>query len=122
MSGGRASRQKGSHYERLFAKQLTALGVPTRRVIGSGAHSRFDIRLAGDLQIGTHEGEAGSTHLLTGEVKYRRNGAGFSTLEGWLGDNDVLLLRRAGADPLVALSWDTFVSMLQVYYKEKVNE
>jgi hypothetical protein len=34
----------------------------------------------------------------------RKNGEGFTQLETWLGDYDVLFLRRNNADPMVALS------------------
>jgi hypothetical protein len=36
---------------------------------------------------------------LCGEVKGRGKGAGFATLERWLGDNDVLFLRRITLQP-----------------------
>jgi hypothetical protein len=35
------------------------------------------------------------------------SGAGFATLERWLGDADALFLRRYRADPLVVLPWTT---------------
>lgn len=115
-SPGSKSRNKGSSYERLFAKKLTEAGIPTRRVIGSGAHAVYDTRLRGDLQIGT--GEAGGC-LLVAEVKYRRGGAGFTTLEGWLAGSDVLILRRARADPLVTMQWDVFVELLSALWEKK---
>jgi hypothetical protein len=119
--GGKASRDKGGHYERLFAKQITALGIPTRRVIGSGAHARYDKRLAGDLQIGVPLVGEGIP-LLQGEVKYRRTGSGFKTLEGWLGDNDVLLLRRANTSPTVVLEWNTFTKLLSALWEKEQAE
>jgi hypothetical protein len=33
------------------------------------------------------------------------SGAGFTTLESWLGEYDALFLRRNNADPLVVLPW-----------------
>jgi len=42
---------------------------------------------------------------IVGEVKSRKDGAGFATLERWLGEFDVLFLRRNHADPLVVLPW-----------------
>ena len=39
------------------------------------------------------------------EVKARGNGSGFTQLEKWLGDYQVLFLRRDRADPLVVLPW-----------------
>jgi len=114
---GKASREKGSRIEREIAHKLTEGGVPTRRVIGSGAHGGHDARLVGDLQIGTY----GDGHwLLTGEVKARKNGEGFKTLEGWLGENDVLLLRRNHQQPLAVMPWITFVSLLQAFYEDEI--
>jgi hypothetical protein len=34
------------------------------------------------------------------EVKTRKNGQGFQTLESWLGDNDLLFLRLERAKPV----------------------
>jgi hypothetical protein len=110
---GKAQRQKGNRVEREIAKLLTDAGVPTRRVIGSGAHGKIDERLVGDLQIGTLPD---GTWTLTGEVKARKDGAGFTTLERWLGDNDVLIMRKNNAPPMVALRWAPFVSMLKDHY------
>ena len=115
---GKASRDKGSRVERELAAKLTAAGVPTRRVIGSGAHGGIDSRLRGDLQIGTLESGA---WLLTGEVKARKDGAGFTTLDGWLGDNDLLLLKRNNSAPCVYMPWNTFQAMLYAFYKEKTT-
>ena len=39
------------------------------------------------------------------EVKARVSGAGFVTLEKWLGENDALFLIRDRAEPLVVLPW-----------------
>jgi hypothetical protein len=46
------------------------------------------------------------------EVKSRKNGAGFATLEKWLGDFDVLALRRNNADPIVVLPWRVWAALL----------
>ena len=114
----KASRAKGNRVEREIAKDLTELGVPTRRVIGSGAHGHIDERLEGDLQIGTL---SDGTWMLTAEVKARKDGAGFTTLERWLGDDDVLILRKNNAPPMVALPWYVFVPMLKAYYRERTK-
>lgn len=109
------SKDKGSYYERELATKLTEAGIPTRRVAGSGALGRVDSRLEGDLQIGTH-GLHGNEWLLTGEVKYRRGGEGFRVLEAMLGENDLLLLRRAYAEPWGVVPWPTLILLLQAYY------
>lgn len=107
-------RQKGSRVEREIAQRLTDAGIPSRRVVMSGAAARYDPRLAGDVDIGVLSDDRS---LFTAEVKARKNGAGFATLEGWLGDNDMLVLRRDRADPFVAMPWTTFIELMRTYYE-----
>ena len=52
-------------------------------------------------------------HLLVSEVKSRKDGAGFALIERWLGENDVLFLRRARAAPVVVVPWATWVRLMQ---------
>jgi hypothetical protein len=107
------SKQKGSRIEREIAQKLTDAGIPSRRVVMSGAAARYDERLAGDVDIGLQlDGRA----LFTAEVKARKNGSGFATLEKWLGDNDLLVLRRDRASPFVAMPWATFIELMGSYY------
>ena len=47
------------------------------------------------------------------EVKARKSGNGFTTLETWLADYDCLFLRRNNAEPLVVLPWRIWRSLLQ---------
>ena len=47
------------------------------------------------------------------EVKARGNGQGFATLERWLGDFDVLFLRRDRSTPLVLLPWATWTKLMR---------
>ncbi len=115
------ARDKGSRIEREIASELTELGIPTRRVIGSGAHGHIDSRLTGDLQIGTH-GPHDAEWLLTGEVKARKGAAGWKVLEGWLGDNDLLLLRRNNAKPYAFLPWRTLVPLLDAFYEVELGK
>jgi len=42
----------------------------------------------------------------------RKNGAGFTQLETWLGEYDVLFLRRNNADPMVVLPWRVWAALL----------
>jgi hypothetical protein len=46
------------------------------------------------------------------EVKARASGAGFTTLERWLADADVLFLRRDRGEPLVVLPWATWARLV----------
>jgi hypothetical protein len=50
---------------------------------------------------------------LSGAQRYQGNGAGFATLESWLGEFDVLFLRRYRADPLVCIPWPVWVRLLE---------
>jgi hypothetical protein len=47
-------------------------------------------------------------------VRARKDGAGFATLEKWLGDYDALFLRRDHADPMVMLPWAVWARLLKV--------
>jgi len=116
---GKSSRDKGSRIERELAAKISDAGIPTRRVIGRGAHGGIDDRLRGDLQIGVLDG---GHWLLTGEVKARKDGAGFVQLERWLGDNDLLLLKRNNAAPMAVLPWNTFQALLYAFYKDETAD
>lgn len=112
------SKAKGSEYERQIANRLTEAGIPSRRVIGSGAHGRIDERLEGDIQIGTlRDGH----WMLTGEVKYRKGGAGFAVLDRWMGEQDVLFLRRAHAEPMVYMRMATFEHLCKILYEQEIK-
>jgi hypothetical protein len=107
-SGGRKSRDKGNRVERELVARHLALGVKAERYPLSGA-SRF--RGSGhdvDLYIfGPDEAPAVS------EVKARKCGGGFTTVEKWLGEYDALFLRRDNADPLVVLPWAIWARLIQ---------
>ncbi len=50
---------------------------------------------------------------MVSEVKARANGEGFTTLERWLGENDMLFLIRDRAEPLVVLPWRSWQRILK---------
>ena len=101
MTGGAASRRKGSRIEREIVNRHREIGIHAERVPLSGAAKGS---FAGDVIV------AG----MVAEVKARSGGSGFKTLERWLGDNDLLFLRRDRAEPLVVLSWATYVRLLKM--------
>jgi hypothetical protein len=106
--GGRRSRDKGNRIERELVERHKALGVHAERYPLSGA-SRF--RNSGhDIDIYALGSEAAP---LVAEVKARASGGGFTTLERWLGDYDLLVLRRDHAAPLVLLPWRTWAALLK---------
>ena len=50
---------------------------------------------------------------LVAECKARGNGGGFVQLERWLGEYDLLVLKRNYADPLVLLPWRVWTRLLE---------
>jgi Holliday junction resolvase len=108
MTGGRASRAKGDRIERELVDRHKGLGVHAERYPLSGA-SRF--RGSGhDLDIYALGREQAP---LVAEVKGRKTGAGFTTLERWLGEYDALFLKRNNADPIVCVPWRVWARILQ---------
>jgi Holliday junction resolvase len=107
MSGAR-HRRKGDRCERELVQLHKDIGVHCERYPLSGA-SRF--RGSGhDLDVYARGREEAP---LVCEVKARKNGAGFTTLETWLGEYDALFLRRNNSEPLVVLPWRAWRSLLQ---------
>ena len=106
MSGAR-HRRKGDRIEREIVEMHKALGVHAERVPLSGA-SHYQGRNA-DIDIYPAGRDAAP---LCCEVKARAGGAGFVTLEKWLGENDVLFLRRNNAEPVVVLPWRTWAKIV----------
>jgi hypothetical protein len=106
MSGAR-HRRKGDKIEREIVARHIEIGVHAERYPLSGA-TRF--RNSGhdlDLYIyGRDEAPA------VAECKSRKDGAGFTTLERWLGEYDLLVLRRDHADPMMLLPWRTWIALL----------
>lgn len=93
---GKFSRDKGARVERRIRDMHEEMSVACERVPLSGACGGS---FSGDLVI---DGE------LRAEVKSRKEGAGFKTLEGWLGENDLLFLHRNNQEPLVVMPWNTY--------------
>jgi Holliday junction resolvase len=106
MSGAR-HRAKGNRVERELGALHRAIGIHAERYPLSGA-SRF--RGSGhDLDVYAFGREAAP---LVAEVKSRKNGGGFIQLEKWLGEFDLLLLKRDHADPLILLPWRVWAQLL----------
>ena len=100
-------RRKGARIEREIVDRHKALGIHAERYPLSGAsHFRGSSHDIDVYAFGRDNAP------LIAEVKARANGAGFSTLEKWLGDYDALFLRRNGAEPLVVVPWRTWARIL----------
>jgi hypothetical protein len=117
-------KAKGTRVERELTDKLTAKGIPSRRVIMSGAAGHIDSRFKGDIQVGVlpsgveTEREDGIDCLFLAEVKARKTGAGFTVLERWLDGNELLFLRRDGRSAIVVMEWDIFTDIMNSHYAE----
>jgi Holliday junction resolvase len=105
---GAAPRRKGDRIERDLIKRHRAMGVHAERYPFSGASlfrgksHDIDVYLFGRDET-----------PIMGEVKSRKSGAGFATLERWLAEYGALFLRRNNADPLVLLPWRVWARILE---------
>jgi hypothetical protein len=107
MSGAR-HRRNGSRVEREIVALHLALGVKAERVPLSGASRYRDNGADVDIYaLGPEECP------LVCEVKSRRKGEGFTLIEKWLGDFDVLVLRRNNAPPLIVLPWRVWACLVE---------
>jgi Holliday junction resolvase len=106
--GGARHRRKGDNVEREIVDRHKAIGVHAERYPLSGA-SRF--RGTGH-DVDVYPFGVGEAPIVT-EVKARKNGAGFTTIEKWLGEYDALFLRRNGSDPLVCIPWRLWTRLLE---------
>jgi hypothetical protein len=97
---GKRHKQKGDRAERAVRDAHTAHGIPCQRVPLSGAVAGF----GGDLSI--FKGQ------FKGEVKSRRNAAGWRQVRDWLGINDFLFLREDGGDTCVVMKLDQYLRLL----------
>jgi Holliday junction resolvase len=103
---GKSQRDKGLRVEREIVNAHTDAGIRAERVPLSGAmHYQGN---AGDIDVYPRGRDA----PIIGEVKARKNGAGFATLEKWMGDCDFLVLKRNNAPPMVAVPWHIWVELL----------
>jgi Holliday junction resolvase len=107
MSGAR-HRRKGDRTERQIVDLHRQIGIHAERYPLSGA-SRF--RGSGhDLDVYARGKDEAP---LVAEVKARKNGAGFTTLEKWLGEYCLLFLKRNHGEPLVVMPWRTYEQFLR---------
>ncbi len=104
---GASQRSKGQRRERQLVNLHLELGIHAERVPLSGAtHYRGG---GHDIDIYPHGRDHGA---LVCEVKARKSGEGFKTLETWLGENDALFLVRDRQEPLVTMPWRVWSAIL----------
>jgi hypothetical protein len=100
-------RGKGIRIEREIVELHKRMDVFAERVPLSGA-SRYQGNGA-DVDIYPFGRDEKS---LKAEIKGRANGAGFTMLERWLANYDMLFLRRDRQEPLVVLPWSTYQRLM----------
>jgi len=104
--GGSKHRSKGDRVEREIVELHEDIGIHAERYPLSGA-SRF--RGTGhDLDVYAKD----AAPPLRAEVKARKEGSGFTMLEKWLGDYDLLFLKRNHKTPLVVLPWHIYARLM----------
>jgi hypothetical protein len=107
MSGAK-HRRKGDRVEREIVALHEELGVHAERVPLSGASRYQDAGHDVDVYpFGTDECP------FVFEVKARKGADGFRMLDRWLAGSEGLFLRPDRDKPLVVLSWDTWVRLLE---------
>ena len=104
---GKASRDKGLRRERALVEIHKQSGIAAERVPLSGAtHYRGN---GADIDI---YARGAAEPPLIAEVKARRDGEGFKTLERWLGTHDALFLWRDRAAPLVVVPLHVWLELI----------
>ena len=104
---GKASRDKGARIEREIVALHKEIGVHAEKVpLSGGARYRGN---STDVDIYPRGKEEAP---LCSEVKGRKNGQGFKTIEKWMGEADILFLRRDRTSPIVILPWLIYAKLL----------
>jgi hypothetical protein len=99
----RLSRSKGARVERELVHLHHDAGVPACKDSRTG-YTGPDLTIA---------------ETFSAEVKSRKTGEGFATLERWLGKCDLLFLKRDRQPPLVLLPWKTYLQLMTAYTQHK---
>jgi Holliday junction resolvase len=101
------SRDKGARVEREIVNRHKQIGIYAEKVPLSGA-SHYQ-KNGADVDVYAFGRDEAP---IIAEVKARKSGSGFTTLEKWLGDNDALFLRRDNADPIVVLPFRIWARLI----------
>jgi hypothetical protein len=110
-----SNRDRGRTLENEAAEFGEALGIPSRRVFGSGAYSRqLGEAYSGDVVIGKFKVEC----------KRRKTGSGFKTLYKAFDQDsaDMLCIRQDRARRLWVLEEHVLAELLGAYYYGKTDD
>lgn len=103
----RMSQRKGNRIEREIIDAHKKIGVHGERYPRSGAtHFRGSGHDVDIYAFGKDEAP------LIAEVKARGEGQGFALIERWLGDYDLLFLKRDRGEAMVVLPWATWQRLI----------
>ena len=97
------NKAKGTRVEREIRDQFRAAGWKADRVWGSGSARNAHEELADDLKV-----SLGGLRLSL-EVKSRKGGQGWTTLERWMQEADGLVLKQNHRPPLIVLPLATLL-------------
>ena len=98
---GKSSRTKGARVEREIVTLLQNFGIPAEKLSRSG-YTGPDVQIADEF---------------TGEVKARKTGEGFKTIQNWKSGVDILFLKSNHNTPMVVLDFSLFVKLIQSYLR-----
>lgn len=99
---GKSSRTKGARVEREIVAMLQEAGLPAEKVSRSG-YSTHDIMIGDELSA---------------EVKARKGGDGFKTIERWAEGVDVLFLKSNHSKPLAVIPFSLFTQLMSAYLSQ----
>ena len=108
MAGGRKAQRKGYVEENNLVNKHKEIGIRAERVPLSGAANHDGNGGDIDLYLFGENGEKTKT-----EVKARGNGEGFTMLEKWLGDHELMFLKRNRREAMVVVDWPLWVKILE---------
>ena len=95
-----ATQEKGSRGEREIVELFESYGVDAQRVPLSGSAGGL---FSGDIVINED---------LRAEVKRRKGGQGFTCIEKWKGDNDILFVRKDYSKALAVLDAELLAEIM----------
>ena len=103
---GASQRHKGKRVELEIVNAHKEMGLNARR-IPAFTRSLFEGKAGHDVEI-----ELSTGKLMRAEVKARKGGSGWVSLEKWLSNHDALFLKRNNGDPLVVVPWKIYALLV----------
>lgn len=107
------AKAKGTRAENLVRDLHLEAGVPAERVPLSGA---LGGKYTGDVIVGSIEHP-----IFRIEVKSRKTGTGFATIEKWLGKHDILFLKKDRTTPFVCMPFETYIKIMKGYIENETK-